>query len=127
MHKNENKKTEHLKQQIQELDLKIDAENDKLKHNNLIKEEMDNINASYNRCLQILARSARGKAANRKYNELYTINKHQHINTIDELDKQVQESKQKLDLYYSSRDSIEEEYEEEREKEQDKSKKETSN
>ena len=40
MHKNENKKTEHLKQQIQELDLKIDAENDKLKHNNLIKEEM---------------------------------------------------------------------------------------
>lgn len=123
MQKEENKKTEHLKQQIEELDLKIDAENDKLKHNNLIKEELDNINASYNRCLQILARNAKGKAANRKYNELYTINKRQHIKTIDELDKQVQESKQKLDSYYSSRDTIEEEYEEEREKR----KKETSN
>ena len=123
MQKEENKKTDHLKQQIEELELKIDAENDRLKHNNLIKEEMDNINKSYNRCLQILARSARGKAANRKYNELYTMNKRQHINSMDELEKQVQESKQKLDLYYNSKDSIEEEYEEEREKQ----KKETSN
>ena len=121
--KKENKRTEFLKQQMDELDSKIDAENDRLKHNNLIKEELDNFNASYNRCLQILARNARGKEANRNYNELYTINKREHIKSMDELDRQVQESKQKLDSYYSNRDLIEEEYEEQKEK----LKKETSN
>ena len=111
----ERKKEEDFQQQLKELDLQIDTENDKLKHNNLIREELENINASYNRCLQILARNARGKDANRKYNELYTINKRQHVTSIDEIDKQVEESRQKIDSYYNNKEMIEEEYEEIRE------------
>ena len=45
---------------IQELDFKIDIGKEKVKHNNQIKEELENINASYNRCLDILSRSATG-------------------------------------------------------------------
>ena len=65
------KKQNNFLKKLKELDLKIDIEKEKVKHNNLIKEEFENINASYNRCLDILSRSATGKNINPKYNELY--------------------------------------------------------
>ena len=63
------KKQNNFLKKLKELDLKIDIEKEKVKHNNLIKEEFENINASYNRCLDILSRSATGKNINSKYNE----------------------------------------------------------
>lgn len=49
------KKQNNFLKKLKELDLKIDIEKEKVKHNNLIKEEFENINASYNRCLDILS------------------------------------------------------------------------
>ena len=76
MQESEKKQNNFLKK-LKELDLKIDIEKEKVKQNNIIKEEFENINASYNRCLDILSRSATGKNINQKYNNLYAKNRNE--------------------------------------------------
>ena len=91
---------------IQELDFKIDIEKEKVKHNNQIKEELENINASYNRCLDILSRSATGKAANSKYKELYTRNRIDYNKNIDYLENQNSQFQKNINTYLDERETI---------------------
>lgn len=116
--KKENKENELLKQ-MKELDLKIDVEKDRIKQSIVLQEELENINASYNRCLEILANSARGKQATQKYNDLYTQNRIIHVNNMDELDRMSSEARKNIDSFSLQRDDISEKYSE--------SRKETSN
>ena len=124
MHNNDKKqKDNNFLKKIKELDLKIDAAKATIKHNNMMKDELDNINASYNRCLEILSRSATGKTINQKYNDLYTENRINHIKALDHLDTQSSETQKNIDIYLDERDILKDKYKEEQEKE----KKESSN
>lgn len=117
MHNNDKKQnSNNFLKKIKELDLKIDAAKATVKHNNMIKDELDNINASYNRCLEILSRSATGKTINQKYNDLYTENRINHIKALDHLDSQSSEAQKNIDTYLDERDVLRDKYKEEQEK-----------
>lgn len=96
--------------QIKEIDMKIDVEKDRIKQSIVLQEELENINASYNRCLEILANSARGKQATQKYNDLYTQNRITHINSMDELDKLSSEAQKNIDSFFEQREDLSEKY-----------------
>lgn len=109
------KKQNNFLKKLKELDLKIDIEKEKVKHNNLIKEEFENINASYNRCLDILSRSATGKNINPKYNELYSKNRSEFYKTIDYLDSQNSQLQKNINAYLEEREVIRNKSKEEKE------------
>ena len=105
---NKQKKSNFLKKN-KELDLKIDSEKEKIKHNNKLRNELDNINASYNRCLDILSKSASGKNINKKYNNLYTENRINYIKNVEQLDSQISQSQNNIDAYLNEKDNLKKE------------------
>ncbi len=100
------KKQNNFLKKLKELDLKIDIEKEKVKHNNLIKEEFENINASYNRCLDILSRSATGKNINQKYNNLYAKNRNEFNKNIDYLDSQTSQLQKNINIYLEEKEVL---------------------
>lgn len=114
MQESEKKQNNFLKK-LKELDLKIDIEKEKVKHNNLIKEEFENINASYNRCLDILSRSATGKNINQKYNNLYAKNRNEFNKNIDYLDSQTSQLQKNINIYLEEKEVLRNKSNEEKE------------
>lgn len=114
MQESEKKQNNFLKK-LKELDLKIDIEKEKVKHNNLIKEEFENINASYNRCLDILSRSATGKNINQKYNNLYAKNRNEFNKNIDYLDSQTSQLQKNINVYLEEKEVLRNKSNEEKE------------
>lgn len=114
MQESEKKQNNFLKK-LKELDLKIDIEKEKVKHNNLIKEEFENINASYNRCLDILSRSATGKNINQKYNNLYAKNRNEFNKNIDYLDSQTSQLQKNINVYLEEKEVLRNKSKEEKE------------
>lgn len=114
MQESEKKQNNFLKK-LKELDLKIDIEKEKVKHNNLIKEEFENINASYNRCLDILSRSATGKNINQKYNNLYAKNRNEFNKNIDYLDSQTSQLQKNINVYLEEKEILRNKSNEEKE------------
>ena len=116
MNKKEEKKDSFLRK-LKEINFNIEKEEDVIKHNNIIKEELDNINESYNRCLEILNRSAKGSQVTQRYNDLYTQNRREYYSQIDELDSQSEKSNKEINKYLTERDSLKDAYRKEEEKE----------
>ena len=114
MQETEKKQNNFLKK-LKEIDLKIDIEKEKVKHNNLIKEEFENINASYNRCLDILSRSATGKNINQKYNNLYAKNRNEFNKNIDYLDSQTSQLQKNINVYLEEKEVLRNKSNEEKE------------
>lgn len=114
MQETEKKQNNFLKK-LKEIDLKIDIEKEKVKHNNLIKEEFENINASYNRCLDILSRSATGKNINQKYNNLYAKNRNEFNKNIDYLDSQTSQLQKNINIYLEEKEVLRNKSNEEKE------------
>ena len=114
MQESEKKQNNFLKK-LKELDLKIDIEKEKVKHNNLIKEEFENIYASYNRCLDILSRSATGKNINQKYNNLYAKNRNEFNKNIDYLDSQTSQLQKNINVYLEEKEVLRNKSNEEKE------------
>ena len=85
-----NEKKNDLLKKINEINSKIENERINIKHNNSIKDELNKINDSYNRCLDILSQSASGKNINQKYNNLYTENRNNYIKRSWKLTGQIQ-------------------------------------
>ena len=114
MSNNENKKD--LLKKINDIDSKIENEKINIKHNNLIKEELNKINESYNRCLEILSQSAKGKIINQKYNDLYTENRNSYIKDINNIDNQLSTSQKNIEEYIKEKDILKEQEKEENDK-----------
>lgn len=114
MSNNENKKD--LLKKINDIDSKIENEKINIKHNNLIKEELNKINESYNRCLGILSQSAKGKIINQKYNDLYTENRNSYIKDINNIDNQLSTSQKNIEEYIKEKDILKEQEKEENDK-----------
>ena len=114
MSNNENKKD--LLKKINDIDSKIENEKINIKHNNLIKEELNKINESYNRCLEILSQSAKGKIINQKYNDLYTENRNSYIKDINNIDNQLSTSQKNIEEYIKEKDILKEQEQEENDK-----------
>ena len=114
MSNNENKKD--LLKKINDIDSKIENEKINIKHNNLIKEELNKINESYNRCLEILSQSAKGKIINKKYNDLYTENRNSYIKDINNIDNQLSTSQKNIEEYIKEKDILKEQEKEENDK-----------
>lgn len=114
MSNNENKKD--LLKKINDIDSKIENEKINIKHNNFIKEELNKINESYNRCLEILSQSAKGKIINQKYNDLYTENRNSYIKDINNIDNQLSTSQKNIEEYIKEKDILKEQEKEENDK-----------
>ena len=114
MSNNENKKD--LLKKINDIDSKIENEKINIKHNNLIKEELNKINESNNRCLEILSQSAKGKIINQKYNDLYTENRNSYIKDINNIDNQLSTSQKNIEEYIKEKDILKEQEKEENDK-----------
>lgn len=112
---NKEKKSSILKK-MDELDLKIENEKRNIKQNNSIKDELNKINNSYNRCLDILSQSATGKTINRKYNDLYTENRENYIKKINNIENQLSQSHKNIESYIEEKDILKEQYKEEKDK-----------
>lgn len=110
---NNEKKNEFLRK-INEIDSKIENERININHNNLIKEELNKINDSYNRCLDILSQSASGKKVNQKYSNLYTENRNNHIKQINSIDNQLSQSQKNIETYNEEKDILNKQYSEEK-------------
>lgn len=104
---NTEKKQNNFLKKIKDLDFKLDLEKETIKHNDLIKEELDNINRSYNRCLDILSRTAKGELTDQKYNELYAENRANHLKNIDYIDSQSEQSKKNIRTYQDEKSLLE--------------------
>ena len=101
---------------MDELDLKIENEKRNIKQNNSIKDELNKINNSYNRCLDILSQSATGKTINQKYNDLYTENRENYIKKINNIENQLSQSHKNIESYIEEKDILKEQYKEEKDK-----------
>ena len=112
---NKEKKSSILKK-MDELDLKIENEKINIKQNNSIKDELNKINNSYNRCLDILSQSATGKTINQKYNDLYTENRENYIKKINNIENQLSQSHKNIESYIEEKDILKEQYKEEKDK-----------
>lgn len=112
---NKEKKSSILKK-MDELDLKIENEKRNIKQNNSIKDELNKINNSYNRCLDILSQSATGKTINQKYNDLYTENRENYIKKINNIENQLSQSHKNIESYIEEKDILKEQYKEEKDK-----------
>lgn len=113
---NNNEKENSFLKKINALDLKIENEKINIKHNNVIKDELNKINNSYNRCLDILSQSATGETINQKYNDLYTENRTNYIKRINSIDNQLSESRKNIETYTEEKDILKEQYKEENDK-----------
>lgn len=87
-----------------------------IKQNNTIKDELNKINNSYNRCLEILSQSAKGKIINQKYNDLYTENRNSYIKDINNIDNQLSTSQKNIEEYIKEKDILKEQEKEENDK-----------
>lgn len=114
---NNNEKKSSFLKKIDNLNLKIENEKLNIKQNNTIKDELNKINNSYNRCLDILSQSATGKTINQKYNDLYTENRTNYIKRINNIDNQLSQSQKNIDTYIEEKDELKEQYKEESDKE----------
>ena len=103
MQESEKKQNNFLKK-IKEIDLKIE-----------IKEELNKINESYNRCLDILSRSATGKNINQKYNNLYAKNRNEFNKNIDYLDSQTSQLQNNINVYLEEKEVLRNKSNEEKE------------
>ena len=112
---NKEKKSSILKK-MDELDLKIENEKRNIKQNNSTKDELNKINNSYNRCLDILSQSATGKTINQKYNDLYTENRENYIKKINNIENQLSQSHKNIESYIEEKDILKEQYKEEKDK-----------
>lgn len=112
---NKEKKSSILKK-MDELDLKIENEKRNIKQNNSTKDELNKINNSYNRCLDILSQSATGKTINQKYNDLYTENRENYIKKINNIENQLSQSHKNIESYIEEKDILKEQYKEETDK-----------
>ena len=112
---NKEKKSSILKK-MDELDLKIENEKRNIKQNNSIKDELNKINNSYNRCLDILSQSATGKTINQKYNDMYTENRENYIKKINNIENQLSQSHKNIESYIEEKDILKEQYKEEKDK-----------
>ena len=112
---NKEKKSSILKK-MDELDLKIENEKRNIKQNNSIKDELNKINNSYNRCLDILSQSATGKTINQKYNDLYTENRENYIKKINNIENQLSQYHKNIESYIEEKDILKEQYKEEKDK-----------
>lgn len=113
---NNEKKKDYIKK-INEINSKIEKERINIKHNNSIKEELNKINDSYNRCLDILSQSASGKKINQKYSNLYTENRNNYIKKVNSIDNQVSQSEKNIESYVEEKDILTKEYKEEKDEE----------
>lgn len=113
---NNEKKKDYIKK-INEINSKIENERINIKHNNSIKEELNKINDSYNRCLDILSQSASGKKINQKYSNLYTENRNNYIKKVNSIDNQVSQSEKNIESYVEEKDILTKEYKEEKDEE----------
>ena len=110
-----NEKKSNFQKKIDDLDLKIENEKMNIKQNNTIKDELNKINNSYNRCLEILSQSATGKTINQKYNDLYTENRTDYIKKINNIDNQLSQSRKNIESYIEEKDILKEQIKEETE------------
>ena len=108
-----NEKKNDLLKKINEINSKIENERINIKHNNSIKDELNKINDSYNRCLDILSQSASGKNINQKYNNLYTENRNNYIKQLNNIDNQVSQSQKNIESYVEEKDILTKQYKEE--------------
>lgn len=113
---NNEKKKDYIKK-INEINSKIENERINIKHNNSIKEELNKINDSYNRCLDILSQSASGKKINQKYSNLYTENRNNYIKKVNSIDNQVSQSEKNIESYVEEKDILTKEHKEEKDEE----------
>ena len=89
------KKQNNFLKKLKELDLKIDIEKEKVKHNNLIKEEFENIN--------------------QKYNNLYAKNRNEFNKNIDYLDSQTSQLQKNINVYLEEKEVLRNKSNEEKE------------
>lgn len=113
---NKNEKENTFIKKINEINSKIENENINIKHNNSIKEELNKINDSYNRCLDILSQSATGEKINQKYSNLYIANRNNYIKKINNIDNQLSQSYKKIENYTEEKDILKKQYKEETDK-----------
>ena len=112
-----NEKKNDLLKKINEINSKIENERINIKHNNSIKDELNKINDSYKRCLDILSQSASGKNINQKYNNLYTENRNNYIKKLNNIDNQVSQSQKNIESYVEEKDILTKQYKEEKDEE----------
>ena len=111
---NSNEEKRNILKKIKDIDIKIDNEKTNIKQNSYIIDELNKINDSYNRCLDILSQSATGKMINQKYNDLYSENRINHIEKINNLEQQLSQSKKNIDSYIEEKDILKENYKEDK-------------
>ena len=111
---NSNEEKRNILKKIKDIDIKIDNEKTNIKQNSYIIDELNKINDSYNRCLDILSQSATGKTINQKYNDLYSENRINHIEKINNLEQQLYQSKKNIDSYIEEKDILKENYKEDK-------------